>query len=235
MKTHKIFWGLLLIGGSVLLLLHALGIGEQYDLFRYVASVILLGISGVSIYRFRFLLFLLPLALIAYLWREPLGIADVNVWLLLAAAAILGIGLSVIFHKSVKFKWSKDLKDHGHQWDKTEEILNEDEQVEIEGKLGEYSKFIHASNLKQVRISCSAASLKVYFDQCQVSPEGLEILMKVNLCGVELHMPQNWKIDNQLAVNLGEVNGLDRVGADGEVKVKLIGQVNLAEVKIVRI
>jgi predicted membrane protein len=236
MKTRKLFWGLLLIGGGVLLALYALGVGVQNDLFRIISSIILLCISIVSIIRYHFLFFLAPLALIAYLWRQALGIPDANVWILLLAAAVLGIGLSVIFHK----KWKKSEKFHfshssEHDWGKAGEVLNQDEQVDIDENLGEYSKFIHATNLKRVRIKCNMASMKVYFDQCQVSPEGLEILLKVNLSGVELHVPQNWKIDNQLSTSLGEVNGLNGSGQTGDVNVKLAGQVNLAEVKIVRI
>jgi hypothetical protein len=94
--------------------------------------------------------------------------------------------------------------------------LNEDEFVTVEANFGEFTKYIHASNLKRVRLNCNASSMKIYFDQCQISPEGLEIVLNTNFSGVILHVPRSWTIDNQLAVTAGAVNGPLQPGATGQ-------------------
>jgi hypothetical protein len=236
MKTHKLFWGLILIGSGLLLLLRAFGIGEQYTLFRSLASVILLAIAGVNLPRFRFFMILVPLSIIAYLWRVQLGMADMKLIWLLAASVVLSIGLSVIIPKSrPRLFISKNYEAPNRKWHSTEEILNEDEFVTVEANFGEFTKYIHASNLKRVRLNCNASSMKIYFDQCQISPEGLEIVLNTNFSGVILHVPRSWTIDNQLAVTAGAVNGPLQPGATGGPNVKLTGRVNFAEVKIVTV
>ena len=51
MKTHKILWGLLILGCGVMLLLAALGLGEEYEAVRIIGSVLLVGIAITSIIR----------------------------------------------------------------------------------------------------------------------------------------------------------------------------------------
>ncbi len=41
MKTSKIFWGILVIGCGVMLLLSALGLGDQYEAVRIIGSALL--------------------------------------------------------------------------------------------------------------------------------------------------------------------------------------------------
>lgn len=230
MKTSKLFWGLLVIGAGVLLLLYAFGLGAEYDVFKIIGSLLLLAVSVASLAKFRFVLFFIPLALIAYLWRVPLGIASLNIGLLLAAAALLGIGLSVLFRKRGHHHHAKTTEEG--EWGKTEEILNENEFINIESNLGENIKYIHASNLKRVKIKSNFASTKVYFDQCQISSEGLEINISGNFSEVILNIPKEWSLDNRISAFAGAVTNLATRPAESKADVKLTGSVNFAELKI---
>ena len=228
MKTSKIFWGLLVIGAGALLLLSALGLDTQYDAVRILGSCLLLAISIGSLAKFKFVLFFIPLALIAYIWRVQLGIDEMNVWLLLGAAALLGIGVSLIFRKK------GHCHVHVHKNDeigKTEEVLSENEQVTIDTSLGDHIKYIHANNLKKVNIKTNLASTKVFFDQCQVSDEGLVIQVNASLCELVLNVPHDWIIDNQVSVFAAEVNH-HPIKAEGKVKVLITGSVSFAELRI---
>ncbi|MDD2458194.1 MAG: hypothetical protein PHQ83_06790 [Eubacteriales bacterium] len=226
---EKILWPTLILGSGILLLLKAFGIGEEFGTFRVIGSLILLGLSLASLIRYQFFTFLVPLSLIAYLWRVQLGIADMDVKLLLGAALLLSIGLSLLFRRKTKPHWHSD---HSDTWTKSEEILNENETVTIDASFSEQTKYIHASNLKKVQISCNFASAKVYFDQCQVSPEGLEINLNVHFAGVVLMIPANWRIQSHASVFAAEINDETRQGPDVVYLVRLTGSVNFAEVKI---
>lgn len=233
MKTHKILWGFLILGCGVMLLLAALGLGEEYEAVRIIGSALLLGIAITSAVRLRFFLVILPLALIAYLWRVQLGFPTVDVWLLLAAAAVLGIGLSIIFHKRTH---PIGKTRHSDNWNSTtEELLGHDEVININSNFGEHTKYIHADGLKRVNISGSFSSVKVYFDQCQPSSEGLVINVSCNFAGIVLTMPRAWNVENHVSTFAGEVNDRERTADPNGCKVILQGSVNFAEVKIVRI
>jgi hypothetical protein len=230
MKMSKIFFGLLVIGAGILLLFSALGIGAEYDAVRIIGSLLLLAVAIASITRFHFVLFFIPLALIVYLWRLPIGMPDLNIWLLLGAAALLGIGLSVIVHKKHKFEMHPKKRD---DIGRTEETLNENELVSIDASWGEHIKYVHASNLKKAQIKSSFASTKVYFDQSQISPDGLEIHVNVSFSELVLNVPQSWVIDNRISVFAGDVANVAPNREGKPVNVTLTGDVNLAEVRVI--
>ena len=226
------FWPTVIIGGGLMLLLKAFGIGEEFDVYRILGSILLLGLAVASLVRFRFFMFLVPVALIVYLWRAQLGIADLNMKLLLAATVLISIGLSLVFRRKIDKPWQH----HGRgDWAKTEEILNENEFVTIESNLGEYTKYIHAGNLKKVRISSSFSDTKIYFEPCQISPEGLEINLNVSFSGVSLMIPKTWRISSQASIFAGAITDMTSRTATPEHTVRLTGNVNFAEVKIIEI
>jgi hypothetical protein len=232
MKMKKIFWGLLIIGAAVVLLLNALGIGigKDYPVVNVLGTLLLLGIAVASIVKRNYVLFFIPLSVAVYLWRVELGIdAAVNIWLLLGAALLLGIGFQIIFHKKgschVTVKSDVD-------W-KTEEVMNDNENVNIDASWGEHIKYIHADNLKKAKIKSSFASTKVYFDQCLVSSEGLEINVNGSFCEIVLNIPKDWIIDNRISVFAGAVTDMASNRVAGKTNVILSGNVSFAELKII--
>lgn len=243
----NLFWPTLIIGGGVMLLLKAFGIGEEFDAYRILGSLLLFALAIGSLVRFNFFMFLVPLSLVVYLWRTQLGIADLNMKWLLAATVLISIGLSLIFRRKSGYHWQN--RHHGDwakgdwakgdwskgDWAKSEEILNENEFVNIESNFGEYTKYIHANNLKKVRISSSFSSTKVYFDPCQISPEGLEIDLSVNFSGVILMIPKTWRISSQASVFAGTITDMTSRSTTAENTVRLTGSVNFAEVKVIEI
>ncbi|HAL74625.1 MAG TPA: hypothetical protein DCM45_05980 [Clostridiales bacterium] len=229
----KIFWGLLIIIAAGALLLNGLGIdiGTSLPLVRIIGSVLLLAIAVSSISQFKFVLFFVPLTFIAWIWRAELGIPADNfkLWPILGAAVLLGIGLSVLFHRKshvhVKISGTED-------FGSTTETLNENEFVDIDASWGDHIKYVHADNLKQAKIKSSFASTKVYFDQCKVSPEGLNIIINASFSELVLNIPQDWELNNQIGTFAGEIHSMPPSRLDNKVRVNLTGSVNFAELKI---
>lgn len=241
MKNTKWFWGLIILGAGILLILSALGIGEEIGLLRVIGSALLLGISVESLVKSRFFLFPIPLALAVYLWRDTLGFADLNLTLLLIAAVVVGIGLSILFHKKqhheFTFHGPEKWKDAGTSFGQTEtqEILGENELINLEASFSEQIKYIHATNLKRANLSSNFAEMVVYFDQCQISEEGLTIHISGNFTEMVLNVPRAWAIENQVSVFAASVNTVNEKAVEGKAKVLLNGSINFGELKIVYI
>ncbi|NLW11085.1 MAG: hypothetical protein GX028_03615 [Clostridiaceae bacterium] len=228
MKTDKVLWGLLFLGGGIVLLLAALGIGMEFELMKVISSILLLGIALTSFIRFRFFLSMVPLAFVVYIWKEQLGLENVNLWLLILASVVLSIGLSIIFQRKHHFRSHK----HSDTWSETKEVINDDEYVTIDSSFGEQTKYVHASNLKQVNIGGHFSTQKIFFDQCQISPEGLKIDISANFCEITINMPREWRIVNKVNVFAGSVKESDTLSADVRTPVELRGSVSFAEVDI---
>lgn len=230
--ASRIFWGLLIIGAAVLLILNAVFPAQDIPAVKIIGSVLLLAISIASLTKVKFVLFFLPLALIAYVWRTSpfLAIlADVNLWPLILAAVLLGIGMSVIFHRKSHIHVKISSNSGG---DGTEETLNSEESVEVDVSWGDNIKYIHASNLKHARIKSAFASAKIYFDACKASPEGLDISVNCSFSELTLILPRNWEINNQISTFVGEISSMPSPRQDDFVRVNLHGSVNFAEMKI---
>jgi predicted membrane protein len=233
MKMYKLFWGLMVIGLGVLLLFVALGIGNEFSAVSIIGSLLLLAVGIASLAKFRFVLFFIPFALIAYIWRNQLGVPGLSVWPLLGAAVLVGIGLSVLFHKKhVRVNFKKRDEAAKTEAGKTEITLNENEQVDIDASWGEHIRYIHANNLKKVQVKSSFAETRVYFDQAQISPEGLEITVDASFCELVLVVPRSWNIDSHVSIFAGTVTNLAPITGGQTANVVLNGKVNLAELRL---
>jgi predicted membrane protein len=228
----KLFWGLLIIGIGVLLLLNAIFPEQDIPAVKIIGTVLLLAVSIASLTKFKYVLFFVPLALIAYIWRaapQLAFMANVNIWLLLLAAVLLGVGLSIIFHRRSHIHVEINGTDSAGR---TEEVLSENEQVDIDASWGDHIKYVHADNLKQARIKSSFASTKVYFDQCNVSAEGLNIAINGSFSEIVLNVPKEWEINNHISTFAGDVKSMSPMHLDNKIKVNLSGSINFAELRI---
>ena len=233
MKNYRIFWGIMALLGGVLLLLHLFNIGTAIELIPKLGSVILLAVSITGFVSRNFFSGLLPVSGILYLWRDQIGLPDLNLWLLLAAAALLAAGLSAIFgkwrHTGRHFNCFSATDSHSTMSDS-------DEFVSIDSNFSGEARYIRSVNLKQIRIESNFSGIKVYFDQCRLHPDGLTIIMDSNFSGVTLFVPKNWQIIEQCSIFAGSVNKEGLRSDTGEsVPVTLTGEVNFGEVKIIYI
>ena len=239
MNKNSIFWGLVLLGGGVLVILFALGVGESSDLFRSIASLILAAIGISCLIKLYFVPGLMAPAAIVYLWRDWVGIPDVELWQLLLGSALLGVGLSMIFwnakRKRIK-SWGEGCGHHHHRVhvniaDNGEASEENGEFVTVEATFSENVKYIRSDNFKGANIHAKFGAAKVYFEGCTVSPEGATIHLDVNFAGVEIYLPRSWNIDNKIRAFFGAADGVTSMSGEGP-KVTLTGEINFGGVEI---
>jgi len=243
-KFGRIFWAILILGGGVLLALSAMGIGLESNPYKIVGSLLLLGVAISSLVKLRFFFAFLPLAGIAYIWRDLIGFPDAQLWPLLGAGALIGIALSILFHRKHDFHIHTHRCGHGECDDDectdgmkevSSETLDADESVTIEASFGEQTKYLHSDHLKRVNVNANFAECKVYFDQCKVHPDGLTVHVSASFCGVELMIPRVWAVENKISSFAAAVNDTGRETTPSEGKVTLTGSLNFAEIKIIRV
>ena len=237
-RANRIFWGLVTMGGGALLILHMMGVGLPMDIVPAVGSFILLAVSVHSFAYRNFFGGFLPLAGIAYIWREPLGFPEMQLHLLLLAGLFLSIGLTIIFKPRQKHKDRAENWNHEHYkacHESGETFTGEF--IRVESNFGDHARYIRSSNVKHVDIESNFSGVKVYFDQCQISPEGLVISIECNFSGVTLFVPRNWNVQSQCETFAGSVENGRFTGSYEEPlhHITLTGEVNFGSVKIIYI
>ncbi len=230
---------MVLLGGGILVLLFALGIGESSDIFRAVSSLILAAIGISCLIKLHFVPGLMAPAVIVYLWRDLIGIPDVMLWHLLLGSALLGIGLSVIFWSNKRSRmesWGRGCKRSVIvNIDSDSEATEENgEYVNVEATFSETVKYVRSENLRGANIHAKFGAVKIYFEGCTVSPEGATIHLDVNFAGVEIYIPRSWNVNNQVRAFFGAADGFSSSSGEGPT-VTLTGEVNFggAEIKYI--
>jgi len=233
MKKNNIIFGILLLLGGLLVLLQMFNIGTDVDLVPALGSLLLLALSFLFFSKRFFLFGFLPLAGIIYIWREKLNFPDLNLWYLILGSFLLGLGVTLLFgKKALPFHHSHD----PHSTHFSSHLgTDTDEVVSIETNFGDQTRYIQSTNLKYLNIDCNFSGVKVYFDQCQIHPNGATIHVDCNFSGMSLFVPRNWKIDDHCDCVASGIKNEGFSTLDNAISITLTGDVNFSEIKIIRI
>lgn len=229
MKRKSIFWGILFILTAVFIVVSKLGYLQDVSLVKIIFAAIFVGLIISSLVRLWWVGVLFPAAFICIIFSEELGLTNLTPWPVLAIALLGSIGLSLIFSPIKKNK-NKSCNYH----DGFSETIEEEsgDVVECYMKYGSSVKYIKSENFQKAVVKCSFGAMKVYFDNAKIPSGRAEVTLEVSFAGVELFIPREWNVINEVDAMLG---GIDEKGkmlsSDGPTLV-INGSVSLAGVEI---
>ena len=107
----------------------------------------------------------------------------------------------------------------------------------INVSFGYASRFLHADRLESAELSCSFGGMEVYFDHVNLAPEGAEINVNCNFGSIEIFVPTNWYVIDEVRASLANCEVSRRLQANGPnaPTVRLTGSVSLGNVEVSRI
>ena len=233
MKNKNWFWGLFFIVAAALIVFNQFGYLADISLVSLVLTILLVPIIIKSLTTFNFTGILFPLAFLGIIYAEPLRITNLTPWPILITALFLSIGFHIIFGKHINGGCG-DFGCFGNGENFKEIVNNQDENnVEYRVTFSSGIKYVNSENLKNVRLSSSFGALKVFFDNSKRDEDGVTIYLDASFSGVELYIPKEWKIVNNLNVSLGGVEEKNRrVEATGPL-VTFSGNVSFSGVEII--
>lgn len=229
-KTN-IFWGVVLVILAVLVVVSEMGFIEGVGLWTIVFSIVFGAALIHGIVKFDFAQILFSIAFLCIVWDDMLGITKITPWPILLAALLGSIGCNLIFGnskgRSYKKKYEKTIGDFD-----TKIEQESGEEVDCSVTFSSTVKYINSSDLKNVNVSASFGAVSLYFDNAAV-PSG-EVLVNINasFAGVELFIPRDWCVTNQVNCMFGGIDEENRGSGVNAVKVVLVGAVNFAGVEI---
>lgn len=239
-RVRTVFWGIFFLLAAVFLLASQLGyIATGITFWKLILSVFLLAILIEGILNLEFFSILVPIAGIACLFDKQLGLQAITPWPLLGAAVFASIGLSIIISGKGKRWRQKHAYWHSGnvahtQYEETVENLD-DNKVFSKVAFGGSIKYLHAQCLERAEFDCSFGSLKVYFDQAKLSPNGADVRVSCSFGYVTLYVPRSWTVMDDINTSLGTVKNRENRPENAEHVLRIRGGVSFGGVDIVYI
>ncbi|AGX43445.1 LiaF transmembrane domain-containing protein [Clostridium saccharobutylicum] len=235
MKKERIFWGVLFILAGIFMIMSKLTYFPNVNVFSLLLTVFLVIVIVKSVLHLNFSGILFPIAFICIIYDRQLGITNITPWTVLIAALLGSIGLSMIFHKQIK--WNHHNYYHNNNEDyKFEKIDVEDEShVKFKNSFGASIKYINTDKFEQGEFECSFGAMKLYFDNAVMSNENAVVRINASFSGIELYIPKAWNVDDKTNVFLGSVSEKNRNNQVTTNTLTLVGDVSFSGVEIIYI
>lgn len=229
MKKDNLFWGLFLIAAAVLILVAKLGAFPDISVMKIFWTLVFSVALVSSLVNLAFPGVYFSLAFLGILYDTELGITAITPWTILLVALLLSIGTCMIFTPKKK----KKIKNN--EIDGNDFVVFDEEdgnQFDFSSSFVGSIKYVNSDNFESANIDAKFAGMKVYFDNAVIKNGHATVNLNVSFAGVELYVPKNWRVDNQMSASFGGVEEKNRNnGADGPI-LTLRGNVSLGGVTI---
>ena len=243
-RTRNILSGILLIVLAVGLILWKLNIFNLPVAFAgvptwgLIVSAIMLVIIIHSLIDLSFGGIFIPLAVIAIIFDEPLGITAITPWIVLIAAVLLTVAFEQLFsrHKRAR-RCCRERGAFGRDRFSSESFEDEDGHISHSMKFGSATKYVRDRDLISADLSSQFGELSVFFDGARVPGGHVSIHASVSFGEMDLYIPKDWHVDNRVSVALGNCD--DRCTntdlGDNSVTCVIDGNVSFGELKLIRV
>jgi len=230
MKGKNVFWGLFFIVAAGVIIVNQLGYLAGITTFNLIITILLVPIIIKSILDINFFGTFFGLAVLGILFAGDLGITDFVPIPILATALFLSIGFSLVFGKYAKYFHFVHITPD----DFDEEVNIEDgDVVNYSVKFGGGIKYVNSKNFKRANFHCRFGGLTVYLDNAIVGEEGAVINVDVAFGGVEIYVPKQWNVVNEVEVTMGEVEMRRNRYEHPGPTVKIVGKASFSGVEII--
>lgn len=185
-----------------------------------------------------------PLAVIAIIFDDALGITALTPWTVIIVAFLLTVAFGMLFPNHSHY--------HGHRGYRRErlgrrgEFSNRFTETYDEGengyvmhsmRFGSTTKYIRSKNLIRADLSSSFGEMSVFFDGAVPQENKVTIDCHVAFGQMNIFIPKEWKILNKVSVTLGDCQ--DRASAgdfnDDAIQCTITGSVSFGELQINRV
>ena len=189
-SKNSIFWGIVLIGAAVMLILQGVGVKLGYGIsaWRIILGALCLAWLIDRIIEKHFTEVIFPLAFIFMIFESPIAYALgrsegdldlINNWIVLLAALLLTIGLKAIVPE----------KEGRRSFD----------------RLSSSSIYLDGADLSSVSIHDHMGSVQAFITNRQMYQGGGIINIHDNMGTVKLHIPREWNVTVNTYDNMGRV------------------------------
>lgn len=110
--------------------------------------------------------------------------------------------------------------------------LDEDSYVNYEVLFGFGELYVNKERFKAADLKCRCGGMEVYFNNATLLDGEGVIKIDSSYGGIELYIPKDWTVENNLRVGMGAVEFKNEGDPQSDKVIKLIGNVSLGAVEI---
>lgn len=239
MKINKsLRWGIFFVVMAVFVVMGAMDAFGNLSIWTVLFagfSVMWLidGIVSISIGNILF-----PVAILAILFDETLGITELTPWPVLFAALFGTIGLNMIFGNLIKRKKKIGVNVNGksYKWENgnlSEETSETDERFDCEIAFGSCVKYVNSRNLKIANIENSFGSASIYFDNAQLCNGQATVNLENSFGKTVLYIPKEWNVNVNISKAFGSVTESDHPVANSANTLIIVGETSFGTTEII--
>lgn len=248
-RTKNIISAILLIALAVCLILWKLNVFNLPLSFAGVGtwgiiiSIFMLVIIFHSVIDLNFGGIFVPLAILAIIFDDPLGITAITPWIVIIAAILLTIAFEKLFprhSKHIHVSYNKDGEEGSYNNSFTQSDSSIDDEngiVNYSMRFGSSTKYVRCKNLRAADLSNQFGEMSVFFDGAEVPSGRVNIDCHVSFGEMQIFIPKEWNVTNKVTATLGDCDdrGLGVNPAADAVECIIDGSVSFGELKITRI
>lgn len=207
MKKNNVFNGIVLILIAIVMMGSAMGYIPDIPWFKIVCSIGFLAWAIKGLFKRDFFSCLMGASFIAWLFDEQLGIEDLAPFPLLFAAALLGIGLNMIFgKKKIVSTVYVNGKEMTMDEAKAQSKWEDGREVVLKNIFGQTSKYVNSSAFSDAKLQNVFGSANVYFNNAMVAG-GVAKVNVDNVFGqINIYFPKTWRANIKQNHVFGKVN-----------------------------
>lgn len=210
MRRHKILIGFAFIGVAIVMMMSAMGLLPDIPWFKLLCAIWIGSWTMKSLVSRDFFGMMMSASIIAWMFEEELRIEHLAPFPLCIAAALLGIGLNMIFGKNKKVI-HVNYRD-GENWKEGsfEDIRSEEWQdgrtVVLENNFNSTNKYVNAAAFSSANLENNFGSANVYFNNATIYEKEAVVTLENNFGQMNIYFPNTWRASISQESAFGRVN-----------------------------
>lgn len=235
-SSQRAFWGLLLIGTALFLILNQVGlISADIGVGTILMGVVCIAIfvSGVVEKSFGGIFISLGLAWLVF--GPILGIPVASWPIVLAIVILLTVGFHVLFPMSSthhKKDWSAYENDGEIGEHQKVENIEDNGYISSSNSFGATAKYINYQDFRGASLKNSFGEMKVYFDNAQIQADTITINVSNSFGEMRLFIPRTWNVQPKVTVFAGDFRENNAPLQKEGPAVNIIGNVSFGDINI---
>jgi len=224
--------------GIVVLLIAAVVLANQISDFAHigVGSLIVIAIAllaiALCVARLKFAALPVPFAALYFVLQAPLDLPFIRLGILVLIAFLAYLGLKMLLPRMRR----RQRVEYGDSHEEDEQS-SDGNAPSLTVNFGSTKYRLRADALETARLHCSFGSMKLAFEEVELSANGAEAVVSCSFGTVKLFVPEHWQIVDQVNCSMGSVDIGKRFfrAAQDAPKLTLSGNVSFGGVEVRRL